>query len=106
MRILLDECLPRPLARLVRGHTVTTVQGAGWAGRTNGELLSLIAGHYGVLVTVDRNLMFQRSIENLAFGIVVLHAESNRLADLKPLIPALLAELNTIQPGQIIHVRL
>lgn len=106
MRILLDECLPRPLAKLIPGHAVLTVQEAGWAGRTNGELLSLIAGHYDVFVTVDRNLMFQQRIENLPFGVAVLHAQSNRLSELEPLIPLLLAELQTLQPGQIIHVML
>ena len=104
MRILLDECLPRPLAVLIPGHAVLTVQEAGWAGRSNGELLSLIAGQYDVFVTVDRNLMFQRRIDNLTFGVVVLHALSNRLSDLEPLIPQLLAGLQTIKPGQILHV--
>ena len=104
MRILLDECLPRPLARLFPGHSVLTVQEAGWAGRTNGELLSLIAGHYEVFVTVDRNLMFQQRIDDLAFGVVVLHARSNRLSDLEPLVSQLLAGLQTVQPGQILHI--
>ena len=104
MRILLDECLPSPLGRKILGHTVTTVQEAGWAGRSNGELLSLIAGHYDVFVTVDRNLMFQQRIANLTFGVVVLHGQSNRLSDLEPLVPPLLAKLQAIRAGQILHV--
>ncbi len=104
MRILLDECLPRPLAGLLPGHEVTTVQEAGWAGRTNGELLSLIAGRYDVFVTVDRNLLFQQKVEGLAFGVVVLQAPSNRVADLKTLVPMLLSQLETINPGQIVHI--
>lgn len=104
MRILLDECLPSPLGRKILGHTVTTVQEAGWAGQTNGELLSLIAGHYDVFVTVDRNLMFQQRIANLTFGVVVLHAGSNRLSGLEPLVPRLLEVLRTIQAGQVLHL--
>jgi hypothetical protein len=36
MRVLLDECLPRKLGRLLVGHEVSTVQKAGWAGVVNG----------------------------------------------------------------------
>lgn len=32
MRILLDESLPRPLARLLPGHEVRTVAEMGWSG--------------------------------------------------------------------------
>jgi hypothetical protein len=39
MRILLDEQLPRQLAREFPGHDVHTVQQRGWAGLGNGELL-------------------------------------------------------------------
>lgn len=39
MRVLLDECIPRPLMRLLPGHDVATVSDVGWAGKTNGELL-------------------------------------------------------------------
>ena len=56
MRVLLDECLPRALRRELPGHEVKTVGEAGWAGVTNGELLKLAAGHFDVLLTVDRSL--------------------------------------------------
>ena len=37
--MLLDEQLPRQLARELAGHEVRTVQREGWAGLKNGELL-------------------------------------------------------------------
>lgn len=37
MRVLLDECIPRTLAREFVGHQVQTVPQAGWAGKSNGE---------------------------------------------------------------------
>ena len=43
MRLLLDECLPKDLARELPGHTVKTVPQAGWASISNGELFRLIA---------------------------------------------------------------
>jgi len=43
MKILIDECAPRALKASLaeHGHECLTVQEAGWAGKSNGELLSL-----------------------------------------------------------------
>lgn len=40
-RVLLDEMLPRLLARELPGNRVTTVVQEGWSGILNGELLRL-----------------------------------------------------------------
>ena len=37
-------------------------------------------------------------------GIVVLRARSTRIADLRPLVPALTVALASIEPGQVTHV--
>ena len=39
MRVLLDENVPHDLIPQLAGHDVSTVQGFGWAGIKNGELL-------------------------------------------------------------------
>jgi hypothetical protein len=39
MRVLLDENLPHDLIEALVGHSISTVQGLGWAGIKNGELL-------------------------------------------------------------------
>lgn len=102
MRVVLDECLPRPLGAQLRGHRVTTVQNEGWAGTTNGELLKRIgeAGHEA-FITVDKNLPRQQALRGIAFGIVVLKAKSNKLEHLTPLIRKILAALNTLRPGTV-----
>ena len=52
MRVLLDEQLPRQLAREIGGHDVSTVQQRGWAGLKNGELLRVAAeASFEVLIT-------------------------------------------------------
>lgn len=61
MRILLDESLPRDLARDLTGHEVRTVRQAGWTGLGNGELLRRAADQFDVLVTGDRSLEHQRT---------------------------------------------
>ncbi len=59
MRVLLDECVDRRLARDIFGQEASTVHGLGWAGDRNGALLTRAAGHFDVFVSVDRNLAFQ-----------------------------------------------
>src|SRR5687767_6843002 len=100
MNVLLDECLPKDLAGEISGHTVQTVQQAGWASIQNGKLLQLIAssGNFEVFLTVDKNLP-QQKIDGLPFAVVVLHTKSNRLPDVIPFVPELLRRLPEFQPG-------
>jgi predicted nuclease of predicted toxin-antitoxin system len=104
MRVLLDEQLHVDLATELRGHTVDTVAGRGWAGIKNGELLRRMRGYYDVLVTMDRNIEFQQRIAVLPFGIVLVRAPSNRIQDLRPLVPSILAAFVAIQGGVIFRV--
>jgi hypothetical protein len=101
MRVLLDEQLPVDLATEFRGHTVDTVAGQGWAGIKNGELLRRMRGYYDALVTMDRSIEFQQHVAVLAFGIVLVRAPSNRILDLRPLVPSILAAILAIRPGLI-----
>jgi len=87
--VLLDECLDWRLARDIVVHEVKTARQMGWAAITNGELLKLASEHFDVFVTVDRNLAFQQNLVSLPIPVVVLRAKTNRLADLKPLMPDL-----------------
>jgi hypothetical protein len=48
---------------------------------------------------VDRNLSFQQKLDSYPVAVIVLGATSNRLADLRPLIPNLLAAIERVQPG-------
>jgi len=101
VRLLLDECVDRRLARDISGHEVLTVFDLQWAGIRNGALLARVAGKFDAFVTVDRNLAFQQRIEALPFAVVVLRARPNRLTDLRPRVPLLLAALSTIRPGEV-----
>jgi hypothetical protein len=97
----LDECLPRRLGLELTGHLVSTVPQAGWAGISNGKLLALIAGNYDAFLTVDKNLPIQQKTVALSFGIVVLHAPSNQLDNLRPLVPQILTALAALQLGTV-----
>ena len=101
MKLLLDECVDRRLARDILGHEVLTVLDLGWGGIQNGALLTRAAGQFDVFVTVDRNLAFQQRIDTLPLAVVVLRALTNRLTDLRPLIPLLLQALPTLRSGEV-----
>lgn len=102
--MLLDECLDRRLAGDIAGHDVKTVPEAGWAGLTNGELLRRAQHEFDAFVTVDRNLPFQQDLSDFSIAVVVLRARSNRLTDLRGLIPQLLVALPAAKPGEVTWV--
>ncbi len=104
MTILLDECIDRRFARELPGHEVRTVPQMGWAGIKNGRLMALAEQEFDVFVTADRNLSFQQNLPTLTIAVFVLHAPTNRLADLKPLAAMLLKALPSAQAGQAIHI--
>jgi hypothetical protein len=103
MHVLLDEQLPLDLSLELRGHAVDTVVSRGWAGIKNGELLHRMS-QYDVLVTMDRGIEFQQQIGALPFGIVVVRARSNRMQDLRPLVPSIIAAIGAIKPGLVRRV--
>ena len=104
MRILLDECLPKRLKNDLVGHEATSVHELGWAGKTNGDLLTLAQTDFDVFLTVDRNLAFQQNINRFKIAVVVLVARSNKHAALQPLIAEVLSVVTSLVPGQVIRV--
>jgi uncharacterized protein DUF5615 len=104
VQLLLDECIDRRLAKDLIGHEVRTVPEMGWAGIKNGALLTLAEKEFDVFITVDRNLSFQQNLPKFNISVLVLHAPSNRLADLRPLAPKILSIISTLTKGQAEHI--
>lgn len=106
MRILLDECAPRPLKREFADYQIRTVVEMGWSRKKNGELLRLMNQEdFTVLLTTDQNLRYQQNLQQAGVAVVVLVARSNRLSDLVPLIQNVRNVLNSIAPGEVIEVK-
>ena len=101
MKILLDECVDQRLAQDFVGHEAATVNQMGWKSKQNGELLTLAAKHFEVFITTDRNLSFQQNVERFNIAVVVLSAPTNRLRDLRPIVPALLRVLPFLKKGEV-----
>jgi len=104
MKVLIDENLPRKLAGYLNGHECQTVAECGWAGKKNGELLSLAESEFDVLLTLDKNIPYQQDLKSARIAIVIVRARSNRIQDLLPVIPDCLAALQHVRPGQLTRV--
>jgi predicted nuclease of predicted toxin-antitoxin system len=102
MRVLVDECLPRFLRRVLPGHFVQTAQDCGWAGIKNGELLILAEEQFDVFLTSDKNLRYQQNLAERKIAIIELPA--NRRAVVKLLVPRLIEALNTLRPGDYLRL--
>jgi len=104
MRLLLDESLPWRLAGLVAGHEVTSVQLMGWSGLKNGALLQIASTAFGAFITADQNLQYQQNLTTLPLAVFVLVARSTAYADLAPLIPDLLNNLQAFKPRTLVRI--
>jgi hypothetical protein len=103
VRVLLDANLPRALAPLLTGHEAHTAQQRGWADLDDGPLLdACAAAGYEAFVTLDQNLRFQQNLRaRPTVAVLVLRARSNRIDDLRPLVPPLLAALPGAPRGDV-----
>ena len=101
MNILLDENLDRRLRRDLPGHTVESVPLIGWAGLKNGALLRKAQERFDVLVTMDSNMVHQQNLAQFRIAVIALQAQSNRLADTRPLMSKVLAVLTSVRPGTL-----
>ena len=104
MKILLDECTPRVLKRLLQGQAVSTVQEMGWAGLKNGNLLAAADGHFDLFVTTDKNLRFQQNLSKYGFAVLLL--PSNKVSVVISLLPEIEAALQSIKAGDFVELSL
>ncbi len=103
MKILLDECLDRRPARELVDHSVITVPRRGW-GIKNGELLAMAQKEFDVFVTVDRKISTQQDLTKFEIAVLLIRARTNRLEDIRPLVPDLLKTLERANKGALTTV--
>ena len=101
MRILIDECVDQRLRFLFPGHECETAAHAKLSGLENGVLLSAAeAAGFEVIVTTDQKIPYQQNLRVRQISIIILCAPTNRLADLKRLLPDAIKALGSISPGR------
>ena len=89
MKILLDECVTKRLKAHLKEFDVATVTEMGWNGLENGDLLNqCVENMFDILLTIDKNLMFQQNLEKYDVSIAVLNSVSSKLEELILFIPS------------------
>ena len=77
MKILLDECVPSPLRKLLADHECHTAQEMGWKSIRNGELLALAEGKFDLFITADQGLAYEQNLRGRR--IAILELSTNKL---------------------------
>jgi len=80
MKILLDECVTKRMKPYLSDYEVYTVTEMRWNGLKNGKLMALcIDNNFDLLLTIDKNLLFQQKIDKFKLTVVVLDSLPVRL---------------------------
>jgi predicted nuclease of predicted toxin-antitoxin system len=103
VKVLLDECVPMRLAKLLPGHDVRSVREMNWLGLSNGRLLDA-AAEFDLFITVVKNLVKQQQLAGRRLAVVVLRVRSNTIEDISPLVPRVVAILGDLKPGTVVVV--
>jgi len=78
MKILLDECVPWPMHRLLTDHSCRSVQAQGWSGIRNGDLLQRAEAEFDLFVTSDQNIRYQQNLAGRRIAILELSTNDLR----------------------------
>ena len=78
MKILLDECVPWPMHKILSGHVCLTAQQRGWGGIRNGDLLRQAETEFDLFVTSDQNIRYQQNLAGRRIPILELSTNSIR----------------------------
>ena len=94
MKILLDECVTKKLEAQLSEFEVYTVTQLGWGGIKNGKLLTLCTeNNFDVLLTIDKNLIYQQNLKKYKISIAVLNTITSKIGEISQFIPSLKAQL-------------
>ncbi len=98
MRILLDECVPWPMHKLLVGHECTTAQKRGWGGVKNGDLLRMAEGEFDLFITSDQGIRYQQNL--IGRRIPILEVSPNDLRRIRAASVEIQAVVVAIQQGE------
>jgi hypothetical protein len=105
MLILFDQGTPEPLRRFLPGHTVKAARELGWSTLTNGDLLRAAEKEgFDLLLTTDKNLVYQQNLKDRKISILVLGKTDWRLVQRK--IPEIAAAVNNAEPGSYVVIEI
>jgi hypothetical protein len=79
-------------------HEVFTVTQMKWNGIKNGKLLSLcVENNFDILLTIDKNMMYQQHIVDFNITVVVLNSSTSKIDELVLFIPSFELQANLFE---------
>jgi hypothetical protein len=101
MKVLLDECVTKRLKSHLKDFEVYTVVEMGWSGVKNGNLLSkCVSNRFDILLTIDKNMIFQQNLEKYSITIVVLNSLTSKLEELILFIPSFSKQIHLFEKNK------
>jgi hypothetical protein len=98
MNVLLDECVPSPMHKLLPAHTCTTAQRRGWGGIKNGDLIRLAESNFDLFITSDQNIRYQQNLAERS--IAILELSTNKIRRIEAAADLIRAAVSNIKAGQ------
>ncbi len=98
MKVLLDECVPWPMHKVLAGLECTTAQKRGWGGIKNGDLLRLAEDEFDLFITSDQNIRYQQNLAGRR--IPILELSTNDLRRIQAAAADIQAAVAALQPGE------
>jgi hypothetical protein len=99
VRILLDHCTPRQVARALPDHEVRTAFQMGWNELENGDLLRAAeSARFDVLIICDQNMRYQQNLSER--GIALLELWTNHRPTLETHFELIRVNAESMQPGE------
>ena len=104
MNVLLDECVPWPMHKLLAGHDCISTQWRGWGGIKNGDLIRLAEEEFDLFVTADQNLRYQQNLAGRR--IAILELSTNDLRRILAASGDIAAAVAAAGPGEFRHLEI
>jgi predicted nuclease of predicted toxin-antitoxin system len=98
MKILLDECVTKRLKNHLTEFEVFTVRELGLGGVKNGKLMEYcVENNFDILLTIDKNLIYQQNLEKYPVTIVVLNCFTSKIEELVTFLLSFKLQVNTFE---------
>ncbi len=98
MKILLDECVTKRLKKHLDTFEVFTVRELNLGGTQNGKLMKFcVENNFDILLTIDKNLMYQQNLEKYPVTIVVINSLTSKMEELVTFLPSFKTQVDMFQ---------
>jgi predicted nuclease of predicted toxin-antitoxin system len=98
MKILLDECITKRLKNHLTEFEVFTIRELNLSGIKNGKLMTYcVENNFDVLLTIDKNLMYQQNLDKYPLTIAVLNSVTSKIEELITFLPSLKLQINSLE---------